>query len=127
PVLLYAFGWHWREAVLATRPRPCVAGIAATGGAAVLWAAAELTNIDIGRQSALVLMVFGVVLAALGTTFIRRWWPALGLLVFLLPSADLLQPVLRWGTAEALQFTLQALGFEVRRNGLLLSLGANRY
>jgi len=127
PVLLYAFGWHWREAVLATRPRPCVAGIAATGGAAVLWAAAELTNIDIGRQSALVLMVFGVVLAALGTTFIRRWWPALGLLVFLLPSADLLQPALRWATAEGLYFVPQALGLEVQRNGLLLSVGTHHY
>jgi len=127
PMLLYALGWHWRQPVLATHPRRCAAGIAVTGGAAVLWAAAELMNIEIGRQVALVFMVLGVVLAALGTTFIRRWWPALGLLVFLLPSADLLQPVLRWGTAEALQFTLQALGFEVRRNGLLLSLGANRY
>ena len=86
PVLLYALGWHWRQAVLATRPRPCVAGIAATGGAAVLWAAAELMNIEIGRQFALVLMVFGVVLAAVGTTFIRRWWPALGLLLFCCPA-----------------------------------------
>jgi len=127
PVLLYAFAWHWRQPVLATRPRPCIAGIAATGGAAVLWAAAQLMNIDIGRQFALVLMVFGLVLAALGTTFIRRWWPALGLLVFLVPSADLLQPALRWITAESLYFIPQAFGLDVQRNGLLLSVGAHRY
>ena len=127
PVLLYALGWHWRQTVLATRPRPCVAGIAATGGAAVLWVAAELMNIDIGRQFALVLMVFGVVLAAVGTTFIRRWWPALGLLLFLLPSAYLLQPALRWVTGEGLYFIPQALGLEVQRNGLLLSVGTHRY
>ena len=127
PMLLYALGWHWRQSVLATRPRPCAAGIAVTGGAAVLWAAAELMNIEIGRQFALVLMVFGVVLAALGTIFVRRWGPALVLLLFLLPSADLLQPALRWGTAEGLYLTLQALGIEVQRNGLLLSLGTNSY
>ena len=127
PVLLYALGWHWRQAVLATRPRPCVAGIAATGGAAVVWAAAEVMNIDIGRQFALVLMVFGVVLAALGTSFIHRWWPALGLLVFLLPSADLLQPALRWTTAEGLYFTLHVLGLDVQRDGFMLTVGTHRY
>ena len=127
PTLFYALGWHWRQTVLSTRPRPSAAGIGVAAGAAVLWAAAQLMNIEIGRQLALVFMVFGVTHAALGTVFVRRWAPALGLLLFMLPSADVLQPVLRWGTAEGLHFTLQAMGFEVQRNGLWLSLGANRY
>jgi exosortase len=127
PMLVYALGWHWRHAVLATCPRPCAAAIGVTAGAAVLWVAADLMNIDIGRQSALLMMVFGVVLAALGTEFIRRWAPALGLLVFLLPNADVLQPALRRATADGLYLTLQVLGLEVHREGLMLSVGANRY
>lgn len=127
PMLVYAFGWHWREALLASTPRPSGAGALVVLLGALGWALADLLNIELGRQLTLVLMVLGVVLAAVGPALVRQWFAVLALLFYMVPSSDLLQPLLRWLTTEGLALTLSALNLPVRAEGFLLHVGGNRY
>lgn len=127
PIQVYALGWHWRDELLAMTPQPSAAGAFVVGSGALCWAAAEVLNINIGRQLALVVMVLGVVLAAYGTPMLRRWFPVLALLFYMLPTSDVLQPVLRAITREGLVHSLQVLGLPVQASGFLLLVGTKRY
>jgi exosortase len=127
PVLLYALAWHRRREVLAATPRAARSGIAVCAVGALGWGAAHLMDIELGRQLALLPMVLGVVLAALGTAFVRRWWPVLALLAFAIPIGDALQGPLRNLTAWGLATTLPAFGVEVVRDGYQLVADGRRY
>lgn len=127
PMLAYAFGWHWRDELLAMEPQPSIAGVlfAAIGGLG--WVVADVLNIEVGRQLALVTLVLAVVLAAFGPAMLRRWFPVLALLFYMVPSSDVLQPLLRWLTNEGLARTLTLLGLQVQSQGFLLLVDGKRY
>lgn len=127
PMLAYAFGWHWRDELLAMRPQPTAAGVLFAAVAGFGWVAADVLNIELGRQLALVAMVFALVLAAFGPVMLRRWFPVLALLFYMVPSSDALQPLLRWITNEGLAHTLALLGLPVRSEGFLLLVDGKRY
>lgn len=127
PIQVYALGWHWRDELLAMTPQPSAAGALVVGLGALCWVAADGLSIEVGRQLGLLVMVLGVVLAALGTQVVRRWFTVLALLFYMLPSSDVLQPVLRNITNEGLVHSLRVLGLPVQTEGFLLHVGTNRY
>lgn len=128
PLMVYAFGWHWRDEVLATPIRPSiVAGPLVVAGAAAFWVAADLLNIDPGRRLALVLILQGLVLTVFGGVFVRRWLPVLALLFYAVPPGPVLDVPLRWITNEGLGIGVGLLGLPLQTDGYWLSVGANRY
>lgn len=127
PMLVYVLGWHWRDEILSLKPAPSSAGVVMAFIAAVLWSAANLMNIDVGRQFALVTAVHGVALAALGWSVYRRLLPALALLFLMVPSGDVLQPALRFITIQGLDLTLSWVGLPHKVDGFSLTVGAHHY
>ena len=121
PVFIYLLGWHSRDEILAVRPQPDGAGIVVAVLGALGWSTAAVADIAIGRQLALIVIVQGIILSALGRRLYGRLWAIMGLLFLLLPSADLLLYPLRLLTVKAVEgFALMASlpysadGFSVR-------------
>jgi exosortase len=127
PMLVYVLGWHWD---LASRPvdvRPGFAGVAVVAVAAVLWVAAALMNVDVGRQFALILAIQGVAMSTLGWQSYRRLFPALALLFLMIPAGDLLLSPLRALTVDALALFATLAGLPHRVDGFVIFIGTHRY
>lgn len=127
PAMIYLLGWQHRSATIRVRPRPDLSGVAIATVAAVCWIAADLMNIDAGRQLAFVLAIQGIFMAALGWRPYWELYPALWLLFLMIPSGDLFQPVLRHLTVMAIEFVAIAFHLPYRVNGFLITIGANDY
>ncbi|MEZ5588334.1 MAG: hypothetical protein R3E46_14780 [Sedimenticolaceae bacterium] len=61
----------------------------------VCWCVAYVVDIRVGQHLALVLVPQGIALSALGWTTYRRLLPVMAMLFMLVPSGDMLQPLLR--------------------------------
>ena len=66
PLLVYLLGWHHRSENLALSPRPDLSGVLPCVLAAAAWLVADLMNLNVGRQFALVLALQGIAMSALG-------------------------------------------------------------
>lgn len=127
PMLVYVLGWHHRQIGLAVSPQPDFTGVLAAVGAAGCWGAAALMNIDVGRQFALILTVQGIAMSMLGWRAYWRLFPALALMFLMIPSGDLLQPVLRELTVKAIELFAVVAQLPHRVDGFVIYIGANRY
>ncbi|MET0205001.1 MAG: exosortase-associated EpsI family protein, partial [Casimicrobiaceae bacterium] len=127
PMLVYVLGWHWD---LASRPvdvRPDFTGVGVVAVAAVLWVAATLMNVDVGRQFALILAIQGVAMSTLGWRSYWRLFPALALLFLMIPAGDVLLSPLRVLTVKALSLFATFAGLPHRVDGFAVFVGTQRY
>lgn len=127
PMLVYLIGWHYRSEILAVKPQPDLTGVVVAVFAGVCWGAATLMNIDVGRQLALILALQSVVVSALGWRAYWSFFPIWGLMFFMVPSGDLLQPVLRLLTVKFIEWFALIAGLPLTVEGFTVALGANRY
>lgn len=127
PMFVYLVGWHYRDEILAVRPQPDGAGIVVAVFGALGWSAAALADIAIGRQLALIVIVQGVMLSALGRRLFRRFLPIMGLLFLLLPSADLLLYPLRLLTVRAVEGFARVASLPYGSDGFSVRIGEHSY
>ena len=127
PMVVYLLGWHHRSAGLRVAPRPDFTGLFVVFIAAVCWGGATLTNIDVGRQFALILALQGVAMSALGWQAYWRLFPTLALMFLMIPSGDVLQPTLRLLTLKAIELFTVVAGLPHSVDGFVIFVGTHRY
>ena len=127
PMFVYLMGWQARDDLLAATPRPDASGIALGVLAALCWCAGELMNVNLGRQFGLVLALQAVAMAAMGWRLYWRYFPMFALLFFMIPSGDVLLPLLRQLTMKEIEWFVSALGLPHQSTGFRLLLGQQRY
>lgn len=127
PMLVYVLGWHHRQIGLALSPNPDFTGVLVAVGAAACWSAAALMNIDVGRQFALILALQGIAMSMLGWRAYWRLFPTLALMFLMIPSSDLLQPVLRALTLKSIELFSVVAHLPHRVDGFVVFIGINRY
>ncbi|HTD06344.1 exosortase-associated EpsI family protein [Undibacterium sp.] len=127
PMMVYLLAWDQRRATLAINPQPDFSGVLVAIGAAALWCIAALMNIDVGRQVALVLAVQGIAMAMLGWRPYWRLFPVVALLFLMIPSGDLLQPLLRIATVKAIELFAVVAQLPHKVEGFVVYIGTHRY
>ncbi len=127
PIVVYLLGWHDRQAAVAARPRPDYTGVFVAVFAAMCWSAADLMNIDVGRQLSVVLAVQGVVMSTLGWRSYWRLAPVFGLLFLMVPSGDFLLPALRILTVKMIEAFAVVANLPHSVDGFVVSIGERKY
>ncbi len=126
PAVLYGLGQRVR-AKGASPPRFDLLGLWATVPAAVLWWLCDLMNIAVGQQLALVIALHGIARSTLGRRLYRESFATLALLLLMVPSADVLQPVLRDVTLKGIALFAVVAGLPHRVDGYEIAIGAQHY
>ena len=127
PMFVYLVGWQARDDLLAASPRHDASGIALGILAALCWCVGELMNVNLGRQFGLVLALQAVAMAAMGWRLYWRYFPMFALLFFMIPSGDVLLPLLRQLTVTEIEWFVSALGLPHQSTGFRLLIGQQRY
>ena len=125
PMLVYLLVWH--RASEALDPRPDFSGVFVVIAAALCWSAADLMNIDVGREFALVLSLQGVAMSALGWRSYWRWFPTLALMFLMVPCGDLVQPLLRVLTLRSIELFAVLANLPHSLDGFIIHMGTHRY
>lgn len=126
PAVLYGMGRQLR-APGAPLQQFDVRGLWATLPAAVLWWICDLMNIAVGQEIALVIALHGIARSALGRRLYRASFATLALLFLMVPSADFLQPVLRYITVAGIDLFAFATGLPHRIEGYEITIGTQHY
>jgi len=126
PSLFYLF-WLHRHRLSALPPRPTPIGVVAAVIAAVFWIVADATNVNEGRQVALLAAIGAVVLAALGWALTRRLLPFLALLVFLVPTGTFLLGPLKFIAIAIVEGLAAITRLPVETQGFTLYVETHRY
>lgn len=127
PMFVYLVGWYYREQILALYPHPNYKGLFVVAGASLLWAFAELININVGRHLALILILQGIAITTIGWRCYWRLLPILALLFLMVPSSDVLQPVLRELTVKAIALFAFMANLEHNIDGYVVFIENQRY
>jgi exosortase len=127
PVFIYVAGWYHRDNILAMTPRSSWAGLPVLAAAIALWSFAHMSDIKLGTHIALVMVMQGIALCALGGALYRRWLPLMLLLFFMVPCGDLLQPLLRDLTLKWVEWFAVATGLPHTVDGYYLLIGEHEY
>lgn len=127
PMVVYLLGWHDPQSTIAARPQPDYTGVFVAVFAAICWSAADLMNIDVGRQFAAVLAVQGIAMATLGWRSYWRLAPIFGLLFLMVPGGDFLQPALRILTVKMIEAFAVVANLPHGVDGFVVSIGESRY
>jgi exosortase len=126
PALGYLL-WLHRHRLAATPPAPTWLGVLAALAAAALWLAADVININAGRQAALVAATGAVVLAAVGWRATLRLLPFLALLVFVVPTGTLMLEPLKHVAVAIVEGFGTLFGLPVETQTFVVYVGAHRY
>ena len=124
PMVVYLLGWH-RHTPLAVRPE--FSGVPVVIAGAFCWVVASLMNIDVGRQFAFVLSLQGIAMSTLGWRSYRQAFPTLALLFLMIPSGDLLEPVLRTLTLKSIELFAWLSNIPYSVDGFTIFVGTHRY
>ncbi len=124
PMVVYILGWHWRPP---PDVRPDFSGTIVVAAGAVCWVASTLTDIEVGRQLALVVALQGVAMSTFGWTSYRRLFPAFALLFLMIPSGDILEAPLRAVTFACLGGFATLAGLPHSAEGYVLLVAGQRY
>lgn len=127
PMFAYAVVWYHRDWISAMTPRPDGTGLLVIAVAVVCWGVAFVVDIRVGQHLALVLVLQGIALSALGWTTYRRLLPVMAMLFMLIPSGDILQPVLRELTVKWIEWFALSLDLPHRIDGFMVYIGEHRY
>lgn len=126
PSLAYLL-WHHRRRFAGVPLTPGIAGILATGACGLGWLIADLANLAVGREAALVAATICLVLAATGWKAFRQLAPFLALLPLLVPTGDLLIPPLKWLTVHTIAAASALAAIPHSVDGNVIYTGINRY
>ncbi len=126
PALGYLL-WLHRHRLTATPPAPTWLGVLAAAAAAALWLAADLMNVNAGRQVALVAATGAIVLAAVGWRPTLRALPLLALLVFVVPTGSLILEPLKHIAVAIVEGFGAVFGLPVETQVFVVYVGAQRY
>lgn len=127
PMVIYLLGWHFRDEILASNPSPDFTGVVISIIAAVLWGAAVLMNVNVVAQLAFILTLHGIAMSALGWRGYWRLFPVLALMFLMIPSGDVLQPVLRLLTVKSIEVFAIVAGMPHTIDGFSISIGKLHY
>ncbi len=127
PMVVYLIGWHRPVRYSSISLRPNFAGAVVVMIAAACWSAANLMNIDLGRQVAFMLALQGIAMATLGWSSYWQMFPTLALLFLMIPSGDILQPALRAMTRESITWFAWVAGLPHSTDGYFVLIGSQRY
>jgi len=126
-MVVYLLGWHHRPTTLAASPQPDFSGVIVAICAAVLWSAAALMNIDVGRQLALLLALQGIAMSMLGWRAYWKLFPTLALLFLMVPTGDFLQPALRILTVNIIDLFAIVAHLPHTVNGFVINVAGKEY
>ncbi len=127
PAVLYGLSRHGAAQDGAPPPQFDIRGLWATLPAAALWWACDLMNIAAGQEFALVIALHGIAWSALGRRLYRECFATLALLFLMVPSADVLQPVLRYVTVAGIDLFAVATGLPHHLEGYEITIGTQHY
>jgi len=127
PMFIYVLGWHHRDTLLAMPPRPGYAGLPLILLATIVWLVASVVEINLGEQLALVLVLQGLALCTVGWRVYRAFLPAMLLLFLMVPSGDILQPLLQNLTVKWVEWFSLAAGLPHSVEGYVIHVGTQRY
>jgi len=116
PITL-ALIWRQRHALARLQPTPDALGLVVLGLAGAAWLAAYAGEVLVVKQLALVVSLWGVVIAATGREVARALMFPLGFLILGVPMGEALIPgLMRW-TADFCVTALELSGIPVFRDG----------
>jgi len=127
PMIVYLTLWHAPQEIQNLAPRPGYTGVFVAVLAAIGWSAFNVIDINVGRQFALVLALQGIILSALGR---RVYWQLLPMFAFtflMVPSGDLLLPVLRVLTVRSIELFAVVTGLPHTVDGFGVVIGKAKY
>jgi exosortase len=127
PFVIYALGWHYREELLAQVPQPEFSGLALVFLAIFLSVLSAILDINLGKHIAVVLVALGIIWSAVGWAVFRQSFTVLALLLLMIPSGDLLQPLLRGLTVRMVEWFAIIAGLPHRIDGYNFYIGDLRY
>jgi len=127
PTFVYLIVWNFRVQMLEMIPKPGFLGVAVSAVGAFLWFVFTLLDINIGQQLALVIILQGIILSAIGCSFYKQWFPLFFLLFLMLPSGDVLTPVLRLVTVEIIDGFASLVDLSSKVQGFFVYVEDKRY
>jgi len=128
PVVFAWLAWHRRGRLRrdAGGARNCWIGTVFMAVGWVLWWSGYRYEFQSFWHLGAVLMALGAALSVFGLEPLRAWWPAFGVLVFLVPvpaiGRDLVAAPLQRVTAQATQLIAELGGLDIQRTGSLLRI-----
>lgn len=127
PMLVYLLGWHCRAEWSSLQPKASLLGFVLAVAAVIGWGAADILEINVGREFALVLVLHAIVLSAVGWQIYKKFFWFLALLFFLVPNGDVAQPVLRLLTVKSIDIFANVAGLPHTIDGFFITIGKMRY
>ena len=127
PMFVYVVAWYHRDRILAMTPRPDTLGLVVILFAVTCWCVAYTVDIHLGQHLALVLVFQGIALSTLGRAMYRQLLPIMAMLFLLVPSGDILQPLLRELTVKWIEWFALMFGLPHRIDGFMAYIGEHRY
>ena len=121
PIVL-ALIWRRRRVLAALTPAPDWLGLAVLACAGAAWLVADAGEVLVGKQLALVAMLWGCVIAVLGRAVARAIFFPLAFLLLGVPMGEALIPPLMVWTADFTVTALQLSGIPVFREGMYFSI-----
>jgi exosortase A len=109
--------WRQRRTLAAMRPSPDALGLFVLAVAGAAWLAGYAGEVLVVRQLALVVTIWGVVIASLGREVARTLTFPLGFLILGVPMGEALIPALMRWTADFAVTALELSGIPVFREG----------
>lgn len=124
PLVFARIAWVRRGMLKDWAPRASLWGVAIALLGIVFWLVGNIKAMQVVWHFGAVLALFGAFVSVNGLDIARRLWPAFVVLVFLMPLPGMIrQPIglfLQNASAQATEFVILALGFDLVRHGNLL-------
>jgi len=127
PMFVYIVGWYRRDSILAMTPQTGYFGLPLMLAAALIWLMCYSAEIMLGQHLALVIMLQGIALCALGKTLYLKLLPIMLLLFLMIPSGDLFQLPLRHLTTHYLSGFAILADLPHSLDGYRLTIGEQHY
>lgn len=116
-----------RKDLQAIRPEVSWYGVLCGLAFSILWIASDLVNVSVLRQLALLGVISGLVLTAVGGAVFRVLLPYLALLLLAVPVWEVLLPGLKLLAVEFVSASTQLVGVPLTTDGFALFVDDNRY
>lgn len=127
PVFVYTVAWHRRDSILTLTPSAGYYGLPIILLATLLWLMSRSADIMLGQHLALVFMLQGVAVSALGKNTYLKLLPIMLLLFFMVPNGDVFQLPLRDLTLKWLDWFSTLVGLPHSIDEYRIVIGEKKY
>jgi exosortase len=127
PAVVYVLFSHSRDELLACVPRPGYGGVVTILIGLLIWGLAFALDINLGKQIAFVVLLQGIAITTLGWKVYSRFAPVFLMLFLMVPSGDLLQPVLRQLTVQCIDWFASVAAIPHSVDGYMVYIAGQRY